>query len=155
MHIYQYFLCCHFQLSFSPFTIRIIYGQRREKNRELEFQNVEKLQRLLKFTGMSDYQNVTESIALCSLVACTRIHSTHVDFSHPWSPSMTDSPDWNLSTVRVGAFLYRCTYFKYLEGDVFLSNFKLEVIFCTEFSHTFANISIVLFQCCNTPLHIC
>ena len=145
-------------LSHSAFFPALCYqdmdkGER--KNRGLVFQNVEKVQRLLKFTGMSDYQNIGESTALCSLVACTSIHSTHVDFSHPWSPSMTDSSDWNRSTVRVGAFLYKCAYFKYLEGDVYVSNFKLVVTFFTEFSHVFANISIVLFQCCSTLLHIC
>ena len=70
-------------LSHSAFLPAFCYqdmdkGER--ENRELEFQNVEKVQRLLKFTGMSDYQKIAESTALCSLVACTA-YTVHMQIS--------------------------------------------------------------------------
>ena len=110
---------------------------------------------LLMFTGMSDYQNIAESTALCILVACTSRHSTWISVIHDVLARLTILSGIYLLHVYVGAFLYRSTHFKYLEGEVFLSSIKSVVMFCTESSHLFAEVSTVFFQWGSTLLHIC
>ena len=104
---------------------------------------------------MSDYQNIAESTALCILVACINIHSTWISLIHDVLAQLTVLTGIYLLHVHVGAFLYRSTCFKYLEGEVFLSNVKSLVMFCTESSHLLAEVPIVRFQWCSTLLLIC
>ena len=135
--------------TFSPFpSFTLKVGESRKT--ELGFWNVGKVQMLLNFTGMSDYQNIAESTALCILVACTSRYSTWISVIH-------DVLAW--LTILTGIYLlcmlelfYIDVHSFYLEGEVFLSSVKFVVTFCTESSHLFAKVSIVLFSgatpCC-------